>query len=282
MKKHLKRFLGLAFVLVLSIGVLAGCGNSSDATTSDSDTETYDDQLAAIQEAGKIVVGVEGTYPPFTYHDDSTDELTGFDVELAKAIGEKLGVEVEFVEAAWDSLLAGIDSGRVDTVINAVSTSDERREKYDFSDVYLHLYSEIWVTGDNDEIKSVEDLDGKKIATNTTNVFAEWYKEQGAEIVSIDTSGEAMELLLSGRVDFLGSNSIIINNYISEHPDTDVKSVFTIPDSDEAVAIPFKKGETRLVEAVNSALDELRADGTLSDLSVKYFGKDYTEASDDE
>ena len=89
----------------------------------------FANELEDIQNAGVIKVGVEGTYQPYTYHDEDGN-LTGFDVDVAKAIAEKLGVEVDFTEADWDSLLAGIDSGRIDTVINAVSVTDERKEKY--------------------------------------------------------------------------------------------------------------------------------------------------------
>jgi cystine transport system substrate-binding protein len=291
MKTAGKRFLSLSLALILALLVLVGCGTSNDtqssnaseadntSTAADSAEEEVDDQLAAILKAGKIVIGIEGTYPPFTYHDTETDELTGFDVEIAKAIAAKLGVEIEFVEAAWDSLLAGIDSGRVDTVINAVSISDERKEKYDFAGPYLYITRDIWVLGDNDEIKDISDLNGKKIATNITNVYATWYQEQGAEIVAIDTSGEAMELLLSGRVDFIGSNAIVVNSYLEEHPEANVKCAFTIPDSDEPVGIPIRKGETRLQEAINNALDELSEEGTLTEISNKYFGKDYTKPS---
>ena len=103
--------LGIAAVLT---GVLATCSMAYAA----------DDELAQIQESGKLKVGVEGTYPPYTYHDDN-GELTGFDVEVAKAIADKLGVEADFTESDWDSLLAGIDSGRLDTVINAVNVQHE-------------------------------------------------------------------------------------------------------------------------------------------------------------
>ncbi len=89
-----------------------------------------------------IKVGVEGTYQPYTYHDEDGN-LTGFDVDVAKAIAEKLGVEVDFTEADWDSLLAGIDSGRIDTVINAVSVTDERKEKYDFAGPYFYIEQQV-------------------------------------------------------------------------------------------------------------------------------------------
>ena len=130
--------LGIAAVLT---GVLATCSMAYAA----------DDELAQIQESGKLKVGVEGTYPPYTYHDDN-GELTGFDVEVAKAIADKLGVEADFTESDWDSLLAGIDSGRLDTVINAVSITPEREEKYDFAGPYFYITQQIVVAKDNDDI----------------------------------------------------------------------------------------------------------------------------------
>ena len=139
MKKVLKKA-GAAVLALTLAAALAGCGSSASSAAASSDTaaastaDTADEtELDKVKAAGKLVVGVEGTYPPFTYHDDN-GELTGLDIELGKALADKLGVEVEFQEAAWDSLLIGIDTERFDTVINSVSITDERAEKYDFSD----------------------------------------------------------------------------------------------------------------------------------------------------
>ncbi len=266
MKTNFKRIIGLALSLILALGAFAGCSNSKN-----------DNQLEAIKEAGKIVVGIEGTYPPFTYHDPKTDELVGIDVELAKAIGEKLGVEVEFVEAAWESLLSGVDSGRLDTVINNVGVSDERKEKYDFSDAYLYIPKQVVVKGDNEEIKGVEDLDGKKVATSATNAFNPWFESKGATVVAVDTSDEAASLLLSGRADFVNFDPLILKSYLDEHPDADLKVAFAIPDTYEATAIPVRKGETELLDEINRALRELSEDGTLAQISEKYVDGDYTQ-----
>ena len=149
--------LGIAAVLT---GVLATC----------SMTYAADDELAQIQESGKLKVGVEGTYPPYTYHDDN-GELTGFDVEVAKAIADKLGVEADFTESDWDSLLAGIDSGRLDTVINAVSITPEREEKYDFAGPYFYITQQIVVAKDNDDIVDMASLDGKTLLQPLTLIF---------------------------------------------------------------------------------------------------------------
>ena len=260
----------LSLVLSAALSLTAFAGFSVPVAA-----DEPDDELAAIQESGKFIVGIEGTYPPFTYHDDNGD-LAGYDVEVAQLIAEKLGVEVEFVEAAWDSLLIGVDTGRFDTVINCVSITDERQEKYDFSDPYYYSIRQIVTTGDRDDINSVEDLKGKKIATNLTNAYIDWYESVGLEVVGIDTSGEAAEMLLGGRVDVTSFSPVILNDYLNEHPDANLKVAFIIPDSEAAVGIPFRKGEDRLVSTVNDIISELHEEGTLKEVSEKYFNGDYS------
>lgn len=288
MKKIWKKTAAALLAFTLTTAALTGCGGEASGTAADTtaaaDTasaETSDGgELEKVKAAGKLVIGIEGTYPPFTYHNDD-GSLAGFDVELGTALAEKLGVEVEFQEAAWDSLLIGIDSGRFDTVINSVSITDERAEKYDFSDPYYYEARRVVVRADDDSIQAPEDLNGKKIATNATNAFIPWYEEQGAEIVGIDTSAEAVDLVLSGRADFLGTSVPVLNAYLDEHPDAKdkLKEAFVIPNSEDVIAIPVRKGETEFLDAINAALAELRADGTLKAISEKYLGGDYTESA---
>lgn len=288
MKKIWKKTAAALLAFTLTTAALTGCGGEASGTAADTtaaaDTasaETSDGgELEKVKAAGKLVIGIEGTYPPFTYHNDD-GSLAGLDVELGTALAEKLGVEVEFQEAAWDSLLIGIDSGRFDTVINSVSITDERAEKYDFSDPYYYEARRVVVRADDDSIQAPEDLNGKKIATNATNAFLPWYEEQGAEIVGVDTSAEAIDLVLSGRADFLGTNVPVLNAYLDEHPDAKdkLKEAFVIPNSEDVIAIPVRKGETEFLDAINAALAELRADGTLKAISEKYLGGDYTESA---
>ena len=291
MKNILKKT-GAAVLALTLTAALAGCGGSAssaasadaastaDTAASSTAADSTENELDKVKAAGKLVIGVEGTYPPFTYHDDN-GELTGLDVELGKAVAEKLGVEAEFQEAAWDSLLIGIDTERFDTVINSVSITDERAEKYDFSDPYYYEARRVVVRADDDSIQSEDDLNGKKIATNTTNAFIPWYEEHGAEVVGIDTSGEAIDLLLSGRVDFVGTSVPVLNSYLEEHPDAadKVKEAFVIPNSEDTIAIPVRKGETEFLDAINTALAELREEGTLKEISEKYLGGDYTNSA---
>ena len=288
---------------LLSAGVLAGviltgCGNTdtaSGSTTSGSaatvestkaeettaateaNTENEaDDELAQIQKNGVLRVGVEGTYPPMTYHDED-GKLTGFDVEVAEKIAEKLGVTAEFTESGWDSLLAGIDSGRLDTVINAVSITDEREIKYDFAGPYFYITQQIVVAVDDDSITDMDSLKGKKVANTVTTAYMDILEEAGAELVPISTAEEAASLITSGRADFTTFNSVVFNEYLIQHPEAGLKAAFDIPDVIDTYAVPVKKGETRLHDAIQQALDELSQEGVLTELSIEYFGKDFTQ-----
>lgn len=258
--------LGLTAVLT---GVLAAC------------TMVYadSDELSQIQESGTLKVGVEGTYPPYTYHDDD-GTLTGFDVDVAKAIADKLGVEADFTESDWDSLLAGIDSGRLDTVINAVSITDEREEKYDFAGPYFYITQQIVVAKDNDDIVDMESLDGKKMANTATTAYLDLLEDAGVSLVQISTADEAVSLISSGRADFTTFNSVVFNEYLKQHPDANLKVAFVIPDVQDEYGVPVKKGETALYDAIQNAIDELKEDGTLSQLSMDYFDTDFTQPED--
>lgn len=282
----------LILALLMSLAILAGCSNSSkqdapetnppDTSVPTPETPTPDpepdDQLAAIQTAGKLVVGVEGTYYPFTFHDETTNELTGYDIEVAKAVAAQMGVEVEFVESEWDSLLVALDTGRLDTVINDVTATEERREKYDFSDNYFYSARQVVVkTGNEVGLHSLEDLSGKKIATNATNSWVGRLEELGVEIVPIDNTDQCATMVETGRVDFCMFNTIVLGEYMIQHPEAELEVAFVIEDDINEVAIPTRKGEERFLNEINTALQALRDDGTLLELSMKYFGANYCD-----
>ena len=279
MKKILKKSAAALAALTLT-AALAGCGSSASSAAASTDTaastaETSDEnELEKVKAAGKLVIGVEGTYPPFTYHDDS-GELTGLDIELGKALAEKLGVEAEFQEAAWDSLLIGIDSGRFDTVINSVSITDERAEKYDFSTPYAFNRTAVITKADDDSINTLEDLKGKKTANTISSTYAELAEQYGAAVTGVDDLNQTFELLLSGRIDATLNAEMTFYDYTKEHPDANVK-IAVLTDDANQIAIPMRKGDetAALRTAIDAAIDELRADGTLKALSEKYFGRD--------
>ncbi len=229
--------------------------------------------LETIKERGYIVIGTEGNWSPWTYHDENNN-LTGFDVEVGKLIAEHLGVEARFEEAAWESLLAGVDSGRFDIICNGVGYTEERAKSYEFSDPYVYTRKVLIVSADNDDIKSFEDLKGKKTANSSGSTYAELAKEYGAEVDYIDTFEQTITLLLQGRIDATINAELSYVDYMTQHPDEAIKIVAS--SEGESVCYPVKKGETELAEAVNEALEELRANGKLAELSVQFFNKDIT------
>lgn len=250
---------------------------SEEVSTEIGTGESADDLLAQIKERGSIIVAMEGTWAPWTYHDED-DNLVGYDVEVAQNIAEKLGVEVEFIEGAWDGLLAGLDAGRYDIMVNGVGVTEERAEKYNFSTPYAYNKTAVIVRGDYDEISSMEDLKGKKTANTISSTYAAQAEAYGATVTGVDDLNQTIELLLSKRIDATLNAEVVFNDYKKEHPEADVK-IATYSDQVEEIAIPIRKGDdtVTLLDAVNDALDEMAKDGTLTELSEKYFGIDISK-----
>jgi cystine transport system substrate-binding protein len=266
--KKLGRIVSLLLITALSLTTLMACGKKEAAGT---------DLLSQIKERGKIVIAMEGQWAPWTYHDE-TGALVGYDTEVGKAIAEKLGVEAEFIEGEWDGLFTGMDTGRYDIIINGVEITDARREKYDFTTPYAYIKTALVVAEDNDEIKSFEDLKGKKTSNSLGSTYADMAAEYGAEVQNVDTLSETIDMVLSGRVDATLNSEDSFYDYLKEHPDAAFKIVALTEDASE-VSIPMRKGDetASLREAIDKALSELASEGTLTELSNKYFGGDISK-----
>ena len=258
-------------LLLAGLLILAGCAQKSPAGGEE-------DALARIRAKGEIVVAMEGTWAPWTYHDEAGD-LVGYDVEVARGIAEKLGVSVRFEEGEFNGLLAGLEAGRYDIMVNGVNVDEDRAAKYDFTDAYAYDRTAVIVKGDDTSIASMEDLEGKNTANTLSSTYAILAESYGAAVTPVDDFIQTIELLTSGRIDATLNADVSYYDYLAQHPDAPIKIACFDPAATQ-VAIPMFKGEDNnaLRSAINQALAELALDGTLTGLSMKYFGRDISKA----
>jgi His/Glu/Gln/Arg/opine family amino acid ABC transporter permease subunit len=240
--------------MVLLALALAACGGSSGQNQ--------------VKSSGVLRVGTEGVYSPFSYHDAATDQLVGYDVDVAKAVADKLGVKVEFVETPWDSMFAALEANRFDVVANEVTINDERKAKYDLSEPYSVGEGVIVTRADDNSITSLADLKGKVAAENATSNWSEIARKAGARVEAVEGFTQAIKLLNQGRVNVVVNDSIAVYAYLAETNDKSVKIAGNVGEkSEQGFAARKNSG---LLPDLNKALDELKADGTLAKISEKY------------
>ncbi len=249
-------------LLVLWVGMFLGTAAPSGAADG-TDTD------------GPVVrVGTEGIYPPFTFHDTDTDELTGYDIEVIEEVAKRAGWQLEFVEANFDALFPALDSGRIDLIANQVTINPERSARYIFSDPYTYSRTVIVTAADEDSITTLDDLEGKTAAQSTSTSFAEIAAEAGAEVRSVESLAQGAELLTQGRVDVILNDNIAILDFLAASGSTDIKIA---GDADVGVneqALTFRQDDTDLRDQADAALEEMAADGTLTEISESYFKAD--------
>ena len=243
--------------------LLTSCGGNSDDAGGGS----------ASGSADVLRVGTEGTYAPFSFHDPKSNELTGYDVEVAQAVGAELGMEVEFSETQFDAIFAGLEADRYDVIANQVTITPEREEKYLFSAPYTVSNGVVITRADDDSVRSLADVKGKRSAQSTTSSFAEVATEAGAQVEPVEGFTQAITLLKQGRVDVTINDSLAFLEYQKTTGDKDVKIAAEI-DPPSKQALVFRKDSADLQARVDKALEALRADGTLPRISEKYFGED--------
>lgn len=233
------------------------------------------ENLDAIKAAGVLKIGTEGTYAPFTYN-DASGKLVGFDVEIGEAVAAKLGVKPEFLQGKWDGLIAGLDANRYDVVINQVGITDERKQKYDFSEPYIASKAVLIVRTDDESIKTFSDLKGKKSAQSLTSNFGKLATASGAELVGTDGFDQSIQLVLTGRADATINDSLSFLDFKKQKPDAPVKIVAEQEGADYS-GIIFRKGDADLKAALDKALADVKTDGTYQKISDKYFGQDVSK-----
>jgi cystine transport system permease protein len=241
-------------MLLVALLSLAACGGSSGQNQ--------------VKSSGVLRVGTEGVYAPFSYH-DADNELVGYDVDVAKAVGEKLGVRVEFVETPWDAMFAALEANRFDIVANEVTINDERKAKYDLSKPYSVGEGVIVTRADDNSIKTLADLKGKVAAENATSNWSDVARKAGARVESVEGFTQAIKLLNQGRVDVVVNDSIAVYAYLAETGDKTIKIAGKAGDEPSEQGFAARKN-SGLLPDLNKALDDLKADGTLASISQKY------------
>lgn len=278
----------LSLALVFSLAACGGNGGSANSPaqneTTPAQSETTpaqpegDGSLQRVLDAGKLTIGAEGNWIPYVYNEDGTGDLTGFEVEVAKEVAARLGVEAEFqISDSWDPVLAGLDAARYDVVFCGVNPNPERQEKYACSIAYAENPYCLVVNGDNTEITSFDDLDGKLCINSPSSAAGQIAQRYGATTADGDLTA-AMEQLNTGRADAHVNNVAAVDAYMAERPDVNVKIAATYePDEENRYEIEsaamLRKEDQELCDKVSEILQSMIDDGTLYDLTVKYFGE---------
>jgi len=271
----MKKFIALFSMLLL---LLAGCGSNAKEEENQGNKETKEettDLLAQVKKEGELRIGTEGTYPPFTFHDEN-GELTGFDVEIAKEVAKRLGVKPVFMETQWDAMFAGLDAKRFDMIANQVGIRPDRQEKYDFSDAYITSAAVLVAHKDNNALTKFEDIKGLKSAQSMTSNYADLARSYGAEVVGVEGFNQAIELLSSKRVDVTINDKLSVLDFLKQKPDAPIKIVAVHEDASQS-GLMFRKGSDTLVAEVNKALKEMMEDGTYLQIAEKWFGEDVSK-----
>ena len=262
---NIKKVFTFALAGALSISMLAGCGSSSnESTTSESKEDT---SLTDVQAAGHFTLGLDADFAPMGFTDDN-GEIVGFDIDLVKAVGEKMGVDVEVKPIDWDSKDMELSSGKIDVIWNGFSITDERRQEVLFSNPYLSTKQSIIVKKGSDITKKA-DLAGKKIAlqdgsTSVGDDNISRFKENSQVLMEVD----------SGRADAAVIDEVFVRYYLQKENLLDKYTVLEEGFDEEDYGVGGRKGDYALMEAINKALDECKADGTTSEISQKWFGED--------
>ena len=264
MKKTLSFFLIVCFTLFLT-----ACGTKKE------DTATNKTLYEKIKDKGEITIGTEGTYSPFTFH-DASGNLTGFDIEVAQEVFKRLNIKPKFVETKWDGMIAGLDAKRYDMVANEVAVRPERLEKYDMSDPYIVSKAVLVVGENNTDIKTFDDLKGKKVGQSLDSNYRKIAEEHGATNTVVEGFNQAVDLITSGRIDATINDSLSYLDLKKQRPDLPIKKVYEESDV-TSNAFLFRKDSDELVNEVNKALADMKEDGTYLKISEKWFGTDVSK-----
>jgi len=240
-------------------------------------THAAENLLAQVKDKGELRVGLEGTYPPFSFQDER-GKLTGFEVGFAEQLAQHLGVKAKLQPTKWDGMLASLDSKRIDVVINQVTISDERKKKYDFSTPYtISGVQALTMKAKAGTISKPEDLAGKKVGVGLGSNYEQWLRDnvKGVDIRTYDDDPTKYQDLRSGRLDAILVDRLAALDLVKKTGDT--MAVAGAPFSRLESGVALRKGNEDLLNAINQAIAAMQKDGSLTKLSEKWFGADVTK-----
>ncbi len=271
---NIKKILTVALAGAISISMLAGCGAEKTQEVKE------DNSLTKVQEQGYFTLGLDADFAPMGFtEDDGT--IVGFDIDLANAVAEKMGVKVEVKPIDWDSKAMELSTGKIDVIWNGFSITDERRQEVLFSNPYLSTKQSVIVKAGSD-IKTKADLAGKKIALQDSSTSEDALKGDAATYESIGDENisrfkENSQVLMeveSGRADAAVIDEIFVRYYLQKENMLDKFVVLEEGFDEEDYGVGGRHGDYALMEAINKALDECKAEGITSEISMKWFGED--------
>lgn len=262
----MKKIITLMLSLVLVTLVFAGCGKSTSASSS------TDNSLDNVKKAGQIVIGLDNTYPPMEFTENG--KTVGFDIDIADAVGKKLGVKVKIQPTSFDGIFLALQSKKFDAVQSSISITEKRKETMIFTKPYIYGGNAIFIMKSNTTIKSSNDLKGKVVGVEAGTTAQEVVtKIDGVkEIKKYNGMTEAFLDLQNGRIEAIVSDPQVGDYYIANKKDVFTRAKSLLNEEPEGVA--FRKTDVTLRDAYQKALDDLKKDGTLTKISIKWFGKD--------
>ncbi len=273
----MKKLSLLLFILTIGF-VLTACGTEEAGTKNSNTASEEKSSWDRIKESGKLVVGTEGLYFPVTYFDEDTKELTGFDVEVVRELGKRLGLEIEFKTMEFDGLLPALRNGQIDVAANDFTITEERLEKFDFTIPIKHSFGSAIVREDgSSNIETVEDLTGKKVGGSATSNYSEFARSQGAEVVVYTGSDTVLPEIVNGRVDATLNDYLVLIQHLKQFNKPGLKLAENVKFEPNVGAIVMQKDSPELKEQLDTVLQEMIDDGTVKEIALEFFGADVSQ-----
>ena len=279
----MKKIFAVLLAAALTLTLLAGCSGAgapetSPSTTAPAGTASGSQPQLDLIADGVLTVGVEAAYPPFEYYAEDGTTIIGFDADVAAAVADELGLKLQFVDTAWDTIFQGCGTN-YDVVISAACINEERKQYVDFSDPYISNYQAIVVPADSTlTFSALTDLSGYSVSMQketNSDIILRNLMDTGSVTNCVSVTNERVttcfEQLANGEVDVILCDSTVADGYVAKQPD-----VYKIAYVDQAEAenfgIAMKKGDTAMAAAINQALQNLKDSGFLADCQSKWFG----------